>query len=32
VSQLDSELIGRVVDEVQRIAEGAQQARRARNS
>ena len=31
VSQLDSELIGRVVDEVQRIAEQAQQARRTRD-
>jgi hypothetical protein len=32
VSQLDSELVARVVDEVQSIAEGAQQARRARNT
>jgi hypothetical protein len=32
VSQLDSELIGRVVDEVQHIAEQAQQARRTRTT
>ena len=32
VPQLDSELIGRVVDEVQRIAEQAQQARRTRDA